>query len=162
STFCAFLCLFVANIPFVLGIALVLLATCSVSFAGDWPQWRGMARDGHAAADEIAPASLPREPPAAWRLEIGGAFSFPLVAGGKVVYLDGQAGKEVAHLVDAKTGKEIWKTAYAEMYEDEWGPGPRSTPIMDGDRIYVQSCNGELRCLNLTDGKVAWGISFDK
>jgi outer membrane protein assembly factor BamB len=48
------------------------------------------------------------------------------------------------------------------MYEDEWGPGPRSTPIIDGERVYVKSCKGEFRCLSLADGKVIWGASFDK
>ena len=153
---------FAANKLFAISITLAVFPICTRSFAGDWPQWRGQARDGHAAADEIAPASLPREPDFAWRLDIGGGFSSPVVAGGKLVYLDGQSGKEVAHLVDAKTGKEIWQVSYAEMYQDEWGPGPRSTPIIDGDRIYVQSCKGEFRCLSLADGKVIWGVSFDK
>jgi len=143
-------------------LGLLIVAIGPDSVAGDWPEWRGPARDGHAAADEIAPASLPREPNFAWRLDIGGGFSSPVVAGGKLVYLDGQAGKEVAHLVDVKTGKELWRTPYADMYQDEWGQGPRSTPIMDGDCIYVQSCNGEFRCLNLADGKLLWGVSFDK
>src|SRR5438270_262006 len=48
------------------------------------------------------------------------------------------------------------------MYSDEWGPGPRSTPILDGRRVYVQSCKGELRCLDLANGKVVWGVSFEK
>ena len=60
-----------------------------------------------------------------------------MVAGGKLVYLDGQGQKEVAHLVDAKTGKEIWRVPYADLFQDEWGPGPRSTPIIDDDRVYV-------------------------
>jgi outer membrane protein assembly factor BamB len=48
------------------------------------------------------------------------------------------------------------------MFEDEWGPGPRSTPIIDGDRVYVQSCTGEFRCLNLADGKPIWSVNFEK
>lgn len=33
---------------------------------------------------------------------------------------------------------------------------------MDGERIYVQSCNGEFRCLRIADGSVIWGTSFDR
>jgi outer membrane protein assembly factor BamB len=150
------------GLPKNLSLALLLLTSARPSVAGDWPQWRGPARDGHAAADEIAPATLPREPKVIWRLEIGGGFSSPVVAGGKLAYLDGRDGKEVAHLIDAQTGKELWRVPYAEMYEDEWGPGPRSTPIIDGERVYIQSCNGEFRCLSLADGKVIWGTSFEK
>jgi len=130
--------------------------------AGDWPQWRGPERTGHAVGESLGPPSLAKESKTLWRLEIGGGFSSPVVAGGKLVYLDGREGKEVAHLVDAQTGKELWRAAFGDLYEDEWGPGPRSTPIMDGDRVYVQSCKGEFRCLNLADGKEIWRTSFEK
>jgi outer membrane protein assembly factor BamB len=132
------------------------------SKAGDWPQWRGPERTGYAGSREQGPGSVSGEPKVFWRKEIGGGFSSPVVAGGKLAYLDAQDGKEIAHLIDATTGKEIWQAVYGEMYEDEWGPGPRSTPIFDGDRVYVQSCKGEFRCLNIENGKVVWGVSFEK
>jgi outer membrane protein assembly factor BamB len=139
-----------------------LLMSASISQAGDWPQWRGTERNGHASPDPSAITSLPQNLKPVWRLEIGGGFSSPIVAAGKLAYLDAQDGKEVAHLVDAGTGKEIWHAAYGDIYEDEWGQGPRSTPIIDGDRLYAQSCKGEFRCFNLADGKVLWGTSFEK
>ena len=85
-----------------------------------------------------------------------------MVAGGKLIYLDTLDGKEVAHAVEASSGKEIWHVAYADMFEDEWGPGPRSTPTMDAERVYVQSCDGEFRCLSLADGKTIWRANFEK
>jgi outer membrane protein assembly factor BamB len=130
--------------------------------AGDWSQWRGPDRTGHAAAQEQCPPSISGAPRVLWRKEIGGGFSSPVVAAGKLAYLDTQDGKEIAHLLDANTGKELWQTAYAEMYEDEWGPGPRSTPILDDTHLYIQSCKGEFRCLNVAEGKVLWGVSFEK
>lgn len=142
--------------------ALLLFFSTLTVGAGDWPQWRGPNRDGRAPEDSTIPTAIPAEPKRVWQLEIGGGFSSPVVSGNRLVYLDGQSNQEVAHLVDANTGKEIWHAAYAAMYQDEWGPGPRSTPIIDGDRVYIQSCNGEFRCLNLADGKTIWGASFDK
>ncbi|HEX3798750.1 MAG TPA: PQQ-binding-like beta-propeller repeat protein [Verrucomicrobiae bacterium] len=139
-----------------------LLAMGISARASDWPQWRGLERDGHVPADAQVPVSVSTEPKVDWKLQIGGGFSSPVVAGGKLVYLDAQDGKEIAHMLDAKTGKEIWRATLTDSFEDEWGPGPRSTPIMDGDRVYTQSCNGEFRCLNAADGKVIWGTSFAK
>ena len=130
--------------------------------AADWPQWRGINRDGLVSDKELVPTSLPTDPKLVWRIEIGGGFSSPVVAGGKLVYQDVRNGKETAHLLDSKTGKEIWSTPYAAEYQDEWGPGPRSTPIIDGDCVYVQACNGEFRCLKMSDGSVMWGTSFEK
>jgi outer membrane protein assembly factor BamB len=143
-------------------IAVIAMGLVFYAGAADWSQWRGSDRDGHVAEGVAVPVTVATEPKVDWKMEIGGGFSSPVVVGGKLVYLDGQGKLEVAHMIDAKTGKEIWRTPLTDLFEDEWGPGPRSTPIMDGNRVYVQSCNGEFHCLNAVDGKVIWGASFAK
>lgn len=138
------------------------LALFTMSFvlgaqAGDWPQWRGVNRSGHA---DLALESLPRQLKVAWKKPVGPGFSGPIVAGGQVIVLDAADGKEVAHCLDARTGAANWRVPFAAGEGDEWGSGPRSTPFVDGDRVYVQSMNGEFRCLAIADGKVLWGFSF--
>jgi outer membrane protein assembly factor BamB len=143
----------------------LLLFGSSSSFAAGnsgWPQWLGPNRDGHAIEGPKSLEKLPAELKPLWRKGIGEGFSSPVVAAEHLVYLDEDGKKEVAHLLDSKTGKEFWKTELAERYADEWSAGPRSTPMIDGDRVYALSCNGEFRCLNLSDGKVVWGASFEK
>jgi outer membrane protein assembly factor BamB len=130
--------------------------------AGDWPQWFGPQRDGHAAADSPAVEKLPSELKVVWRKKIGGGFSSLVVASGKLVFMDENGSAEVAHLLDAETGAEIWSAPIGDVYQDEWGAGPRSTPVMDGDRVFVQSCKGEFRCLDTATGSVIWGVSFEK
>ena len=127
--------------------------------AADWAQWRGPNRDGHAAATI---AALPKEPKTLWTIPIGNGQASPIVAGGKLVYLDEQANQEVAHAVDLKTGKELWHTAVGESepFANAYGTGPRCTPLVDGDRVYTQTCRGEFRCLALADGKILWKTSF--
>ncbi len=143
-------------------LALALLAALSSSsHAADWPQWRGPARNGH-ADDLAALIQLPADLKPIWKIAVGGGHSSPVVAGGTVIYMDEDGTNEVAHALDAATGKERWKVAYAPRFQDEWGAGPRSTPIIDGDRVYVQSCTGEFRCLSLADGKTIWQTSFEK
>lgn len=143
-------------------LLLLWLTFYGVSRAADWPQWRGPDRSGRVPENSPVPTSISADPKRLWRLEIGGGFSSPVVAGNHLIYLDGQGDKEVAHMVDADSGKEIWHVPYAALFQDEWGPGPRSTPIIDGDRVYVQSCNGEFCCLNLADGKTIWSVNFEK
>jgi outer membrane protein assembly factor BamB len=130
--------------------------------ATDWPQWRGPSRNGHAPLNAPVPSTLPREVKPVWKIAVGGGHSAPVVSGNKLVYLDENGSREVAHVLDAGTGKEVWQAEYADRFQDEWGAGPRATPLLDGDRIYAQSCNGELRCLSLTDGKLIWQSSFEK
>jgi len=145
-------------------LAAVLLTTllaCTASHASDWPQWRGPDRTGHATGSSSL-QSLPKELKPLWKIPVGGGHSAPVVADHKVVYLDENGTHEVAHVLDAASGKELWKLEYADRFQDEWGAGPRATPIIEGDRLYVQSCNGEFRCLRLKDGKMIWQASFEK
>jgi len=138
-----------------------LLLLAAASQAADWPQWRGLLRDGHAGADEAIKPEAIQNPKISWKLPIGGGFSGPIITGDRVIYIDEDGKSEVARAVSLETGKELWKTPFAEMYGDEWGKGPRSTPFADGERVWVQSCNGEFRCLDLKDGRVIWGFSFE-
>ena len=136
------------------------LVACSATLvcAGDWPQWRGERRDGHASGAGIP--SLPKELTPVWKKAIGPGFSSPIVVGGKLIYLDALEGHEVVHAVEAATGKEIWTSSIANSEGDEWGSGPRSTPFVEGDRVYTQSMNGEFACLDLATGQVRWNFNF--
>jgi outer membrane protein assembly factor BamB len=136
------------------------LCTALTLIAGDWPQWRGINRDGRAAPGSPEISSLPNDLKPSWKVAIGPGFSSPIVAGGKVIYLDEQGGKEVAHSIEAGSGKENWAAPFADAFGDEWGNGPRSTPFVDGDRVYVQSMGGEFHCLDLGTGRSHWHVSF--
>lgn len=144
-------------------VSFALCLSLSRALASDWPQWRGPNRDG-VAPDKPTLAALPTELKPLWRVNAGNGQAAPVIAGGKLIYLDQQADKEVAHCVELATGRELWKNAYGDIVEmtGEYGNGPRCTPLIDGDHVYVQSCGGEFRCLGLADGKARWGVSFGK
>jgi outer membrane protein assembly factor BamB len=141
---------------------LVLFSTTLFATASDWPQWLGPTRNAHVGANEKTLTNLSSESKIIWKIKIGGGFSSPIVVGDKVVFFDENGEKEIVHQLDAKTGKEIWQTPIAKVYSDEWGAGPRSTPFINSNRVYAQSCNGEFRCLNFADGTILWGTSFEK
>lgn len=142
-----------------LGAACLLVV--AHGFAADWPGWLGSARDGHAAPGSVLPQSLPPEPRRVWALEIGDGHAPPVVAGDKVFYLDVQEGKEVAHAIDRTTGRELWRAPLDDGFQNgQTKPGPRAAPLVDGDRVYVQSCLGELRCLAVADGQLHWQVNF--
>lgn len=130
--------------------------------AGDWPQWRGPRRDGHAAPDEPLPDRLPENWEPAWSRPAGGGFASPVIAGGRVYLADEQAGQETLHCLELATGRTVWSQPYAPAFGDEWGSGPRCTPVVAGDAVAVQSCRGELRVLARADGAVRWGRSFER
>jgi outer membrane protein assembly factor BamB len=140
---------------------LFLFATSLAAIAADWPQWLGPKRNGHAASGETLTVEAIRQPKVLWKISIGGGFSSPILVKDRIVYMDENGSKEVAHCVDAATGKELWKTEISNRFNDEWGAGPRATPFSDGERVYVQSCDGEFRCLDFKTGKTLWGFNFE-
>lgn len=130
--------------------------------SADWPQWRGAQRDGLAPGQSVTFPKDSSQMAAKWKIPIGTGFSSPIVSGGRVYILDDQNGQETAHCLDANTGKEIWRKEYAATFGDEWGKGPRSTPFLDGDRLYLQSCTGDFQCWEAATGKKIWGLNFEK
>lgn len=152
-----------AVLPAALVVSCILSAS-SLLRAGEWPQWRGPNRDGVTSDPRHKLEQLPPEPKVLWTVAAGEGQASPVVASGKVIYLDTQDRQETAQCVDAATGKKLWSIPIAPIvqFENNYGDGPRCTPLVDGDRVYVQSCSGEFRCLSLADGKTVWRINFEK
>ena len=143
-----------------IGSMLVLSGWC---LAEDWPRWRGPEGTGHVPAGVAVPKTLPEQPKVLWQVKVGFGLGSPVVAGGRVFHLDLQEGKEAVHALEAATGKELWAEPLDEVFKDfQSSPGPRTTPLADGERLYVQSCRGEFRCLGAADGKGIWRINFVK
>lgn len=143
-------------------IVIALLAFTSTTLA-DWPQWRGPNRDGHATAGSTAPDKLPPNPPVVWKKPVGFGLDSPVVAGSTLIYLDAKDGKEVVHAVAIADGKPLWSAELDAAFKDgQSDAGPRTTAVIDGDRVYVQSCQGTLKCLAIADGKEVWGVNFTK
>jgi len=61
--------------------------------------------------------------------------------------------------LDAKTGKTLWEHANPSPYTEtmtQFGPGPHSTPLISGDRLYTIGTNGVMHCLDRNNGAVLW------
>lgn len=78
------------------------------------------------------------------------------VAAGKLFTNGTRDGKEVLLALDANSGKELWVAPIGDVYPNGWGDGPRSTPTVDGTRIFTMSGTGNLVCVEAANGKVVW------
>jgi outer membrane protein assembly factor BamB len=142
------------------GIILLLL---NAAQASNWPRWGGPTGNGHVPEGGPVPEGLPTEPDVIWLVKVGQGLGSPVVADGRVYYLDNQLGKETMQAVDAATGKALWSAALDTAFQDTQSTvGPRGTPVADGALIYAQSCQGELQCLDSSSGKVVWHVNFVK
>jgi outer membrane protein assembly factor BamB len=129
--------------------------------AGEWPQWRGPNRDGHAIGARL-PTQWPESAPEPkWRVKIGEGYSGAAVAGGKVFALarDDQKGIERAYCFDLANGKQLWEVSYTAPFkapDPTAGRGPNATPTVDGDRVYFFGLAGMLTCVEIATGKMLW------
>ena len=102
----------------------------------------------------------------AWRTPLHGGYSGPAVAAGRVFVSDfapteKKAGIERALCLDEKTGAILWSTEWQADYAGiSYETGPRATPTVDGDRVYVMGGRGIMNCLEAKTGKVIWKKDF--
>ena len=124
----------------------------------DWPQWRGPERSGISHETGLL-KSWPKDGPAlVWKTSgLGGGYSSPSVAAGRVYGMGYRGDDEVVWALDAATGKEIWATRIAKANRGVgYGEGSRSTPTLDAELLYVLGVSGDLVCLELAGGKERW------
>ena len=97
-----------------------------------------------------------------WKIPHGNGFAAPVVAAGVVYHPSMKDEKETLFALDAATGKEKWAAPIDDPFKDGFGTGPRSAATVDGERVYVVSCRGELKCLSTASGKVVWSKNYVK
>jgi len=141
------------------------LLSSAVLRADDWPQWRGLNRDGVCGEAGLL-QSFPAEGlKVRWRAPIGWGYSSPVVAHDRVFLHDSDLsdypGKERIHCWDETTGKEIWTHIYDVAYED-WAfeptqeIGPVATPIIDHGKIYCLGRLNHLFGMDVRNGEILW------
>ena len=156
----------------------------------DWPQFRGPDRDGISPATGLLETWPEEGPKELWRRPIDEGFSAVSVACGRLYTMfaetpaeeagNGDAADdppaaasdesddeptepemiEYAAAFDAATGEEIWRAAIGRRIVTQFGNGPRSTPTVEGDTVYVLGAHGELVALATEDGSRRWALTF--
>jgi outer membrane protein assembly factor BamB len=134
--------------------AFIVLALCAL--AADWPQFLGPNRNGASSETGLLSSWTGAGPKVLWKVEGGDGYSGIAVAGGKAYTQVQRGGDELLVALDANTGKEVWKHKLSPAYKNQYGNGPRSTPTIEGGKVYVRSINGPLVCLEAGNGKVVW------
>ncbi len=148
------------------GFASVLLSFASLAPAADWPQYRGPNGDG-TTAETIPRADWSSGPNVLWKRTTKLGFSSFAVADGRLFTVIAEGGKEITLALDANTGDELWRVTMggneyghdggnAGARDNRGGDGPRSTPAVAGDEVYVYDSHMVLRCLDAESGKVLW------
>ena len=146
----------------------ILQAALVPASAEDWPEWRGKGRRGVWNESGVLDRFPDRGLTIVWRAPLHGGFAGPAVADGRVYVTDfkrsaGKKGTERALCLDEKSGKVLWIREWDADYQGiSYDTGPRATPTVDGDRVYVVGASGTLVCLDARTGGVVWRKDYAK
>ncbi len=159
--------MFTRQIPSVWIACIVLLFAMGRIWGADWPQYRGLNHDG-SSAESIRTNWSQKPPTVIWKKTISTAWSSITISGGRAFTQGNRrllnVPSEFCIALNADTGAELWATLVDEAYYPDGGTGstdgPRSTPTVDGDFVYVFTSRLRLFCLRATDGTVVWSRDF--
>lgn len=129
---------------------------------GNWPQWRGPLRDGISRDTGLLTSWPQGGPPKVWTAGgMGAGFSSVSVVGGRIFTMGDRRDGQYVIAVSEDAGKELWATRVGGRHEDEYS-GPRSTPTVDGDLLYVETTDGNVVCLESATGRERWRRSLTR
>ena len=147
--------------------AVALSVACVVApQAQDWNQWRGPSRSGVTAAFQ-APATWPDKPRKVWEARSGRAIPRPSSRAPARSSSRGSAKRKSSRPFDHQTGKQVWQQRYRAPYQvnpaaESHGKGPKSTPVVDGGRLFTLGISGTLSAFDAATGKPLWRKTFDR
>ncbi|MBU0616595.1 MAG: PQQ-like beta-propeller repeat protein [Planctomycetes bacterium] len=143
------------------GMALMLIASgCAPPASAQWTQWGGPHRDFSCDSTGLADAWPEEGPREVWSREIGAGHSSIVVDGETLYTMCRRDDQDAILAINARSGETLWETRYdapakADMWLD-FGPGPHSTPLIVGDRIFTVGAMVHFHCLDKNTGKILW------
>jgi outer membrane protein assembly factor BamB len=134
---------------------IIFLFVATVTTAQKPTQWRGEGSTGIYNDTGLLKSWPASGPEIIWQSEgLGDGHSSPVFANGKI-YLSG-ALNGIGHIFCLNPdGKLNWKVPYGEEWTESY-PGSRSTPVIDGNSLYIYSGKGVITCMDVANGSVKW------
>lgn len=121
---------------------------------GDWPQWRGPGRNGVSEESGLLD-KWTGEPPLTWSVRgAGSGMSSVSVAGNQVITMGRRDNSEQIIAFNREDGSVLWNTPIGG------GGESNCTPTIDGDFVFGVGRDGDLACVERSDGSLRWKKNF--
>ena len=144
--------------PFLL-LVLILSMSMLTSQAQDWPQWRGINRDGKVTGFKV-PQTWPQQFNQTWKVTVGLGDATPALVNNNLYVFTRQATNEILQCIDASTGKQVWQSvsypAVAVTGPSASHPGPRSSVTVAEGKVVTLGVGGDIACFEAATGKLLW------
>lgn len=126
----------------------------------DWPWFLGPTRDSKSSETGLITPWPKEGPRIVWQRPLGEGYGIGSISRGRLLQFDRQGDDAVLFCLNAETGEELWKFTYPTSYQDlySYNGGPRASPVIDGDLVYILGVEGGLHCVRLADGKPVWNV----
>ena len=130
-----------------------------------WLQWGGPHRNFTLTDGLTGDTWRTDQPTELWSRPLGEGYSSVLVDADTLVTMYRSGDAEIVIALDAASGTTRWEYAYDapllhDGYFEVWlnaaGPGPYSTPLISGDRVFSIGVNGQLHALDKRTGGLEW------
>lgn len=151
-----------------LAAAVSALVACANNTAADnWPQWRGINRDGISKETGLLQEWPKDGPKMLWSVSnIGSGYSTPAIVGENLYLLSNEGlENESVKALKTKDGSVVWSTRIGNVGNPKQQPSfpaARSTPTVDGDVLFALGSDGDLACIETATGKIQWQKSLRK
>ena len=130
--------------------------------AADWPQYRGLNRDGRSSETGLADRWPESGPEVLWRANLGSGYSGMAIVDDRVYTMFGDQEDEIAAAFDAATGAEVWRFRMDENLRSSQGDGPRATPTVADGMVFVLGARSKLFALDAATGERRWGMDLER
>lgn len=128
----------------------------------DWPQFRGSQQNGVSPEKGLLRSWPESGPAVVWKKPIGSGFSSMAAVGDALYTMAGEGESEMAYRLRAADGEVVWRAPLGPLFPEVFGNGPRSTPVVEKDVIYLLSATGRLHALATKDGQRLWEVDLVK
>ncbi len=123
----------------------------------DWPQWQGPDRTNISTETGLLKQWPPSGPSVVWTASgLGPGYGTVAIAGDRIFIQGSQDDKSLIFALNRADGKTVWTKHLGKSLVQDKGNGPRGTPTVEADRVYVLTENGDLACLRVKDGSTIW------
>ena len=124
--------------------------------AGEWSQFLGPQRNGLSSETGLLEMWPDGGPKQVWRVSGGVGMSGLAISRGRVLTMLQREGQQWLVALNAATGEAIWNAPIANAYRNSMGDGPRATPTVSGDRVFIFSGEGRLAAIDFKNGSPLW------
>jgi outer membrane protein assembly factor BamB len=142
-------------------IVVLALFFVGISFGADWPQWRGIDRDGQSAETGLLKKWPDGGPKLRWFTEgLGEGHSSISVCNGMIYTTGNKGDKGKKSKVEYITAMDLkgtikWQKPYGKAWNKSY-PEARSCPTINDGMAYVVTGKGVASCFDAKTGEKKW------